>query len=500
MRSLMRSKINKSRNMVPLLSIFGLVSLLFLFAYSSFLDSLPLTSSRKKENDQTGSTNEGIKKEGSSNPTDSIVESVNHQIDNRREKQRFDCSSWRTYSGDLGGRAVMKYNKTQAGWNETISAANCRKDGKCYPNTVSVEGVVGTVQPGVHNFTIRSQFTNDEFHVAMEGPELSPTFIESHGNGEYTASYCVELPGFYKLYVRIIQIDGYESLRKDVFASPFTVSVRGSAEFPGGNPSSSNPTVLEHCQTARRASQGRWVRFDHAKRHNFISRLEEPQWEQVLETTVDEYVWLPYSCRLKPMDLNSLRDLFQNCTHCLCCDSYIRTLFADALFVFGMIDETKHFEKRSKKPDIHKNWELEGVSMSWHDYNNFGKCLMKRPNGLTIFNILTGGISASSKLIGMAANASATVALGGGKYVFFVGHPWSGDNRVAHRSNLALQRAQRSAYEFLPPEVDVFDAFSFTFPRIYHNTCDDSHVSCVISNRLTVLAYWELLILAQLLI
>jgi len=495
------SKINQSPKIVPLTILFGLVLLLSLFAYS-FLDaglSLPPYIIRKKENDQIG-TNEGIKKEGS-NRTDSSMESVNDQIDNR-EEQRFDCSSWRTYSGDLGGRAVMKYNKTQAGWKQTISAANCRKEGKCYPVKVSVEGVEGEVQPGVHNFTIRSQFTKDEFHVAMEGPELSPTFVESHGNGEYTASYCVELAGFYKLYVRIIQIDGSQSLRKDLFESPFTVRVRGSAEFPGGNPSPSNPTVLEHCQTARRASQGRWVRFDHAKRHNFISRFEEPQWEEVLNTIVDEYVWLPYSCRLKPMDLNGLRDLFQNRTHCLCCDSYIRTLFADALFVFGMINETQHFEKRSKLPNIHKNWELEGVSLSWHDYNNFGKCLMKRPNGISIYNILDTGISADwgKRFPNTSAKASETVALGGGKYVFFVGHPWSGDHRVAHRSNLALQRAQRSAYDFLPPEVDVFDVFAFTFPRIYHNACDGSHVSCVISNRLTVLAYWELLILAQLLL
>ena len=77
---------------------------------------------------------------------------------------------------------------------------------------------------------------------------------------------------------------------------------------------------------------------------------------------------------------------------------------------------------------------------------------------------------------------------------------WSGDNRVAHRSNLDIQRAQRSAYDVLPPEVDIFDAFGFAFPQVYHDTCDDSHVSCVILERLTVLAYWELLILAQVLL
>ena len=198
------------------------------------------------------------------------------------------------------------------------------------------------------------------------------------------------------------------------------------------------------------------------------------------------------------MDLDSLREIFQNRTHCVCCDSYIRTLFADALFVFGMIDEKKHFEKRSRLPYIHKNWELEGISMSWHDYDNFGKCLTKLPNGISIFNILDKAIGADwGKRFPNALHPNPP---GGGKYVFFVGHPWSGDHRVAHRSNMALQRAQRSVYKFLPPEVDVFDAFAFTFPRIYHNACDGSHVSCVISNRLTVLAYWELLILAQLLL
>lgn len=433
----------------------------------------------------------GTNKEGS-NQTDDSFESVNNQANNR-EEQRFDCSSWRTYSGDYGGRAAMKFNKPLAGWKKSIKAADCRKDGRCYPAKVSVEGLDGEVQPGVHNFTIRSQFIKDEFHVAMEGPELSPTFIESHGNGEYTASYCVELPGFYKLFIRIIQIDGYESLRKDLFRSPFTVRVQGSMHGVH-----SRSTALEHCQTARRASQGRWVRLDHAKGHNLIPRSEEPQWEKVLERVVDEYIWLPYLCRLKPMDLNGLRDLFQNRSHCLCCDSYIRTLFADALFVFGMINETKHFEKREKMPYIHQNWELEGVSMSWHDFGNFGKCLEKHPNGISIFNILDNAIEKNrSKDF---ANYSATALLGGGRFVFFVGHPWSGDHRIAHRTNAALQQAQQSAYEFLPPEVDIFDVFAFNFPRFYSDTCDSSHISCVISNRLTVLAYWELLIVAQLLL
>ena len=222
---LLKRKQEKASTKGLAIILFGLVSLLSLFAHLYFDAGLliPPDNIRKKENDQKGTT-EGIKKEAS-NQIDSI-ESVNHQTDNR-EDQRFDCSSWRTYSGDLGGRAVMEYNNTQEGWNNAISAANCRKEGRCYPDKVSVEGVEGEVQPGIHNFTIRSEFTKDEFHVAMEGPELSPTFVESHGNGEYTASYCVELPGFYKLYVRIIQIDGYESLRKDLFESPFAVRVKG---------------------------------------------------------------------------------------------------------------------------------------------------------------------------------------------------------------------------------------------------------------------------------
>ena len=143
-----------------------------------------------------------------------------------------------------------------------------------------------------------------------------------------------------------------------------------------------------------------------------------------------------------------------------------------------MINETKHFEKRWRKPDIHENWELEGISMS--------------RDGISIFNILMdpGRVRFMGKNF---SNHSATAALGGGKFVFVVGHPWSGQHD-------AIQHTQRAAFDVLSPEVDIFDAFAFTFPRIYHSTCDGSHVSCVLPGRLTALAYWELLILAQLLL
>lgn len=392
----------------------------------------------------------------------------------------------------------MKYDdRTPAKKKDRKAAAKCRTDGTCYPMKVTVEGVEGDVPPGVHNFTIRSKFARDEFHVALEGPELSPTFVEAHGNGEYTASYCVELPGFYQLHVRILQIDGHESLRRDVFRSPFAVRVRGRGTRAGGGPSPAGRPDAARCRTARRASQGRWVRYDHAARHGLLPRDERPRWEEVLEATADEYVWLPYACRLQPLNLAGLRGRFENRTHCLCCDSYLRSLFADALFVFGMIDETKHFEKRSKTPDVHRSWELEGVSMAWHDRTYFSKCLAKSPNGISIVNILDQGLAVGE---GTAlAKVAAATARGGGRFVFFVGHPWSGDHRIAHRRNADIQRAQRSAYDDLPPGVDVFDAVGFAFPRIYHEVCDSSHVSCVVSGRLTVLAYWELLILAQLL-
>jgi hypothetical protein len=97
----------------------------------------------------------------------------------------------------------LKYNDEQSGWkNKTaLTPAECANNGRCYPDQVSVEGVDGLVEPGVHSFTINSLYTYDEFHVAFEGPELSPTFVEAHGSGTYTASSCVELPGFYINFV-----------------------------------------------------------------------------------------------------------------------------------------------------------------------------------------------------------------------------------------------------------------------------------------------------------
>ena len=118
------------------------------------------------------------------------------------------CSSWQTY-GTMGGRAVMNDNPVQQGWvgSENSTAQECANAEDCYPGRlVNVEGVDILVEPGVHHFQINSQFARDEFHVALDGPELSPTFVEAHGNGTYTASYCVELPGFYKLHAALVSL------------------------------------------------------------------------------------------------------------------------------------------------------------------------------------------------------------------------------------------------------------------------------------------------------
>lgn len=129
--------------------------------------------------------------------------------------------------------------------------------------------------------------------------------------------------------------------------------------------------------------------------------------------------------------------------------------------------------------------------MSWHDTENFMTCLEKSPNGISIFNVLTERID--KRMAPEFVNEASLATAAGGRYVFFVG-----DHRLAHRTNDSIQRAQQAAFDTLPLEVDIFDEFAFTFPRDYTETCDASHVSCVFNGRLTALAYWELLILAQL--
>jgi len=407
-----------------------------------------------------------------------------------------ECSSYRTY-GKLGGREVMMHDShAHPGWkgSSQITPEACAKQGDCYPDKVLVKGVDVLVETGVNSFTITSLFARDEFHVALEGPELSPTFVKAHGNGTYTVSYCVELPGFYKLYVRILQINGTDTLRKDIFQSPFSVRVRGKAEAELQTlPTESNQVALDFCTSARQATQGRWVRFDHAKRYNLVPSFELQQWGEVLEVTRDEYVWIPYSCRLRPMTLDDLRALYQNRSHCLCCDSYIRTLFSDTMSVLGIFNKTQHEQTRDGSL-IHRNWDIHGMAMAWHDMAYFERCLQKHPNGLSVENILGGKPNP-----GHVAHHSATVGKTSGKFVFTVGHPWSGDHRVARRSNYMMQDAQRASFIELDSDIDIFDAFAFTFPRIYHEACDSSHVSCVISDRLTMLGFWEMLIFAQML-
>ena len=197
-----------------------------------------------------------------------------HSSDERTQRSGI-CSLFRTY-GTLGGRGVMNDSQVHSKWsvNEKgiqmhLRAAECANDGSCYPEMVKVKGVDAVVEPGVHSFTITSQFMRDEFHVALEGPELSPTFIEAHGNGTFTASYCVELPGFYKLYIRILQINKFVALRKDVFQSPFSVHVRGKAEL--------QTITLDSCTRVGQATQGRWVRFDHAVSSNLVPSFELQQ-------------------------------------------------------------------------------------------------------------------------------------------------------------------------------------------------------------------------------
>jgi len=429
-----------------------------------------------------------------------------HTREHSSDKRSGICSLFRTY-GTLGGRGVMNDSQVHSKWSERetgiqmhLSAAACANNDACYPAMVKVTGVDAVVEPGVHSFTITSQFMRDEFHVALEGPELSPTFIEAHGNGTFTASYCVELPGFYKLYIRILQINKFVALRKDVFQSPFSVHVQGKAEL--------QTITLDSCTRVGQATQGRWVRFDHAVSSNLVPSFELQQWGEFLEISRDEYVWLPYSCRLRPMNLEELRTLFQNRRHCACCDSYIRTLFSGTLWALGIFNDSQ-MEQTSKTRQsdgtyspgklIHHNWEIEGVSMSWNDIKDFERCLLKRPDGLVVESIL---LEPPAKLAGRllrAVNHSATVGNSSGKFAFFVGHPWSGDHRIAHRSNYDIQRAQRATFNDLGLGIDIFDAFAFSWPRIYHEACDGSHVACAISDRLTLLGVWEMLILAQIL-
>ena len=117
---------------------------------------------------------------------------------------------------------------------------------------------------------------------------------------------------------------------------------------------------------------------------------------------------------------------------------------------------------------------------------------MQNPNGLVVESILTETVSTdTTKHWGVVSNNTS------GKFVFFVGHPWSSNNRLAKRSNYIIQRAQRMAFDRLGSEIDIFDAFAFTFPQIYDEVCDGSHVNCVISDQLSLFTNWEILILSQ---
>ena len=78
------------------------------------------------------------------------------------------------------------------------NASECARSLRCYPAHIHVRDLSLEVVAGVTNsFFVDAAFRHDTFHVAVTGPEIAQTSVQSIGNGTYRISYCVDLPGYY---------------------------------------------------------------------------------------------------------------------------------------------------------------------------------------------------------------------------------------------------------------------------------------------------------------
>ena len=366
--------------------------------------------------------------------------------------------------------------------------ASCAQDITCYPSMVTVDGVRARIE--THgDITIRTLF-DDLLYVWLVGPELIAAHIThvkhaaSKGQHarEFHAAFNVTLRGSYELHVRVDQIGqsllGYH---REVFASPFHIFARGSAEHIDlvGRPV---------CSSVRAASRGSWFHQHHVHSSN-------GGFKAIAEQARNDYIWVPDGCQLRPVwdTPERLRKWYAQRV-CAFGDSYLRTLLAGMLYYVGLTNASQY---QSTGPagglQARSNWDAANTSFFWHTSSISGWETCSQEADVILMSLVTVPSRLTlQRILGTRSTGKTPV-------VYMLPHPWSGKYLTTKRNNVQLHRDRARTLAMLPRHVDVLDAWSMTHAR-HDEACDGTHFVCMAmggKREISPVGLWEGVVLAQ---
>ena len=340
----------------------------------------------------------------------------------------------------------------------------------------------------------------------LDGITIANALVTSLGNNQHRVSYCVHLPGNYKLHIRLLLINGWAGFDRALWGSPFSIQVTDPQELV--IPTSLAPvraSELPVCVNAYDASYGEWVRVD------ALSVAERHAWHStVLRATRDDYVWAPYLCRLLPMDKTQIRHIYTSIGQtCLMGDSLLRSLFAYFLFWSGIYD----VEGLHKTGYTQTNWQLEGFNFFWWEseanQRQFGDCVVNASLVVRSFIEDMQAIPLTEADLNHMLDWRGKMPDQTVPFVQMLAHYQTGDRlEAAHRNNRNIQQRNREQRALLKGQsdgmFDIFDVSEMHLPRMVAETCDGMHVMCGQGSSPNwidhqVVGHWEGLILAQIL-
>jgi hypothetical protein len=322
------------------------------------------------------------------------------------------------------------------------SAATCASDPICYPSHVLVSGLAARVATHGH-FTVSTLFP-DILYVWLEGPELKAAHVEQIVSVSrcctFDVHFHVKLSGNYKVRVRVDTIGANTGFHRELFQSPYSIFASGSRD-----------TVDFHdrpvCLSASAASNGSWVHKDRVIGHDF---------DAVVRSTRDDYIWAPQDCRLRALTMKQLRDWFAQ-PICACGDSYLRTQIMGMLYFLGLVDVGSY---RRLQHANGQSWQMGNMSFLWAtSYSdpsntlssnaitdaNWDRCT-RDARVIVISNLEGPPSKADLRRIAMHERSNQRARM-----LWVLPHPWSSDMLQVKRNNLELQRIRthRRAGDFV---------------------------------------------------
>lgn len=351
---------------------------------------------------------------------------------------------------------------------------------------------------GLNRFRLESNFTgimlkNLLFYVTVVGPDISVGKLFNWRNGSYDVTYCVDHLGFYKINIVVQGLnDGAIGLNRRLFTSPFSVMVRKNSKELDPLRYFSNRV----CSSALEASSGRWV---HSRNYPSLSAY----YQVYLEYTRDPYVWLPHSgCRLPVYTREQWHARLQHKRFCWLGDSYARTLLSGLLRWSHMFNDTELFMTEYPQKEIFpdESWSLHNFTMAMRfkepSIAFFRSCIS---DPLPVHSILVSDLTNFPEHVLRLASEQWRDRGEKGRFpiIYMTGHAWSADMIFSKRSNVDLEHWSARARTYVSKrkhqEIDLFDAFALSYPRLEEST-DGSHFITA-SNHQVLFLIWESAIL-----